>query len=219
MRKKSDFILRLALILGDAVAVILSFAMAYFIRVHVDPRPYEFESQLLEFTKTIVFLVPIIWVILGTLGLYKKSVFLGKSRMLELARLALAAVFSVSALIVYDFFTFENVFPVRIVALTSMLLCFAFLLIERFLVRAVAKLIFKKDYGVKRVVIIGNNKNTEYLANYIAAAPESGLRVAGIVAGKRFIPEDLRKKQYGSLKEALKKVRADIIFQTDEKST
>ena len=85
----------------------------------------------------------------------------------------------------------------------------------RLLIRA----IFRNDYAVKRAMIIGNSKNTEYLADYIASNPESGYRLAGIVAGRRFIPHDLKSKQYSSLKEALKKARADVIFQTDEKST
>ena len=55
MRRKSDFVLRFCLIIGDGLALIASFAMAYFIRVHVDPRPYMFESQLLDFTTTVAF--------------------------------------------------------------------------------------------------------------------------------------------------------------------
>ncbi len=219
MRKKSDFILRLGLILGDAVALILSFAMAYFIRVHVDPRPYVFESQLFNFTVTICLLVPIMLVILMALGLYKKSIFLGRSRLPEVFRLFIAAILSVAALIVYDFFAGENIFPVRVVALTSMALCFVFLIIERFLIRMIMRWVFRKDYGTKRVVIVGSNKNTEYLANYISSMPESGYRLAGIVASRKFIAKDLRKYQCSSVKDALKKADVDVIFQTDEKST
>ncbi|MBR2993835.1 sugar transferase [Candidatus Saccharibacteria bacterium] len=219
MRKKSDFILRFCLIIGDAVALILSFAAAYFIRVHVDPRPYVFESQLLDFTLTIMFVVPIMLVILASLGLYKKSIFLGQSRFPERIRLVLAAILSVAALIVYDFFVGENIFPVRVMALTAVALCFAFLLVERIIVRLIIRQIFKSDYVAKRVVIIGNSKNTEYLADYIASAPESGYRLAGIVANRKYIPRDLKTHQYSSLKDALKKARADVIFQTDEKST
>lgn len=219
MRKKSDFILRFCLIIGDALALILSFAAAYFIRVHVDPRPYVFESQLLEFTWTIVFLVPIMLVILAALGLYKKSIFLGRSRFPERMRLVLAAILSVAALIVYDFFVGENLFPVRVMAVTAMALCFVFLLVERILVRFIVRQIFRNDYGTKRVVIIGNHKNTEYLADYITATPECGYRLAGIVANRKYIPRDLKTHQYSSLKDALKKARADVIFQTDEKST
>ncbi|MBQ2660469.1 exopolysaccharide biosynthesis polyprenyl glycosylphosphotransferase [Candidatus Saccharibacteria bacterium] len=219
MRKKSDFILRLCLIIGDAAMLVLSFATAYFIRVHVDPRPFTFESQLLDFTVTVALLVPILLVILAALGLYKKSVFLGRSRLPELERLVLAAVLSVAALIVYDFFKGENLFPVRVMALMSVGLSFVFLLVERILVRWVVKLVFRNNYGTKRVIVIGNNKSTEYLANYIASTPESGYCLVGVVANRKYIPHDLKTRQYSSLKEALKKARADVIFQTDEKST
>ena len=219
MRKKSDYILRTCLILGDAVALVGSFAMAYFVRVHVDPRPFMFESQLLDFTMTITFLTPIVMVVIAALGLYKKSVFLGRSKLLEISKLLLAAILSVAALIVYDFFVGENLFPVRIMALTAVVFSFVFLVTERALVRLMVKIVFKKDYGTKRVIIIGNSKNTEYLADYIASKPESGYRLVGIVANRKYIPRDLKTHQYSSLKDALKKAHADVIFQTDEKST
>ena len=219
MRKKSDFILRLCLIIGDAMALILSFATAYFIRVHVDPRPYVFEAQIADFTVTIALLVPIMLIILAALGLYKKSIFLGRSRFPERIRLVLAAVLSVAALIVYDFFAGKNIFPVRVMALTAMGLCLVFLLVERIAIRMFIRHIFKNDYATKRAIIIGNHKNTEYLADYITSTPESGYRLAGIVANRKYIPHDLKAHQYSSLKDALKKSRPDIIFQTDEKST
>ena len=131
----------------------------------------------------------------------------------------LAAILSVAALIVYDFFRGEDLFPVRVMALTSVVLSFVFLLVERMIVRFVVRQIFKSDYGARRAIIIGNSKNTEYLADYITSMPESGYRLVGVVAGKKYIPDDLKVHQYSSLKEALKKARADVIFQTDEKST
>ena len=219
MRKKSDIILRTCLIIGDALALVMSFAMAYFIRTHIDPRPYDFEVQLVEFVTTIALLVPIMLIILAALGLYKKSIFLGRSRFPERIRLVLAAILTVAALIVYDFFIGENLFPVRIMAVTATVLCFVFLLIERIVVRLVVRQVFRSDYGTKRVIVIGNHKNTEYLTDYITSTPESGYRLAGVVANRRYIPHDLKTHQYSSLKDALKKARADIVFQTDEKST
>jgi len=219
MRKKSDFILRLLLIVGDALALILSFASAYFIRVKIDPRPWTFEFQFFDFVQTVALLVPVMLIILAALGLYRKDIFLGRTRTPERMRLILAAILSVAALIVYDFFKDDNLFPVRIMALTSMLLSFIFLLIERVIMRFTIRRIFKSDYGARRVIIIGNHKNTEYLADYITSTPEAGYRLAGVVAAKKYLPRDLRIHQYSSLKDALKKARADIIFQTDEKST
>ena len=131
----------------------------------------------------------------------------------------MAAVLSVASLIVYDFFKGENLFPVRVMAITAVVLSFVFLFLERALVRFLVKQIFRKDYATKRVIIIGNSKNTEYLAEYIASTPESEYTLAGIVANRKYIPSDLKTHQYHSLKEALKNARADVIFQTDEKST
>ena len=219
MRKKSDLVLRFLLIAGDAVALILSFASAYFIRVKIDPRPWMFEFQFFDFVQTVVWLVPVMLIILAALGLYRREIFLGKSRLPEFGRLILAGVLSVAALIVYDFFIGDNLFPVRIMALTSMLLSFVFLLLERMIMRFIVRQIFKNEYGLKRAIIIGNHKNTEYLADYIAATPESGYKLAGIVAAKKYIPRDLKTHQYSSLKDALKKAKVDVIFQTDEKST
>lgn len=219
MRKKSDYILRLCLIIGDALALIASFAFAYFVRVHVDPRPYVFQAELADFTITVALLVPILLIILAMLGLYKKSIFLGTSRLPERGRLVIAGVLTVGALIVYDFFKGENIFPVRIMALMAMIFATIFLLMERIVVRFIIRQIFKSDYASKRVVIIGNHKNTEILAEHISSNPELGYRLKGIVAGRKYIPVDLRKYQFSSLKDALKKRQVDVVFQTDEKST
>lgn len=206
--------------IGDGLMLVLSFALAYYIRVHVDPRPYMFESQLMEFTLEIILLVPVMWVVLAALGLYKKSVFLNKSRLPELGRVLLAAVLAVAALIVYDYFVGgEPLFPVRVVAVLAVVFSFVLLMCERLLVRWITRQIFKKNYGTQRVVIIGNNKNTEYLAEYIASTPEAGYRLAGVVANRKYVPKDLKAHQYSSLKEALRHARADVVFQTDEKMT
>ena len=219
MRSKSDLFLRIALIIGDGLMLILSFATAYAVRVHVDPRPYYFESQLFEFVIEIIWLVPIMLIVLAALGLYRKSVFLNKSRVSEVGRVFLAAVLSSAALIVYGYFTDKNLFPVKVIVVLTTILAFAFLMLERMAIVLVARQIFKKNYGTKRVVIIGNNRSTEYLADYITATPESGYRLVGIVANRKFIPKDLKTRQYSSLKDALKKAKADVIFQTDEKAT
>ena len=219
MRKKPDYVLRLCLIIGDAVALLLSFASAYYVRVRLDPRPFMFEEQLAEYVIAVLWLVPVMLIILAALGLYRKSIVINRSRLPEWGRLIIAAVLSVAALIVYGYFNGEVIFPVRVMALTAMALSFVFLLVERIAVRFVIRQVFKKDYGVKRAIIIGNQRNTEYLADYIASTPESGYRLAGIVAGKKFIPKDLKTHQYSSLKDALRKAHADVIFQTDEKST
>ncbi len=219
MRKKSDFILRLCIIFGDTVMLIASFAFALFVRSHIDPRPYYFTNPLVEFVLSITYLTPVMLIIMTALGLYKKNIFMGRSRTPEIARLFLASILNVSALITYSYFSDHDIFPVRVVALLAAVLCFVFLFLERTFIRLIARQVFRKHYGIRRVVIVGNSKNTDHLASYIHAFPESGYMVVGIVASRKYIGKELQKYQYSSLKEALKKSHPDAIFQTDEKNT
>lgn len=219
MKKDFGLIFRLCLILGDAFAICLSFLLAYFMRTHLDQRPFYFESEPWKFVASLLLLLPIYILILAAFGLYRKSIFLSRGRWSEVGRLFLASVVGVMAIISYDFLFIVDLFPVRIMALYTVISCFLLLCIFRGVVRLVRNHTLKTKRTTLRAVIIGSNKNTEYLADYIAAFPESGFTLAGVVAAAKFIPKDLRRKQYSSLKEALRRAKPDVIFQTDDRRT
>lgn len=189
-------------------------------RTHLDQRPFYFEANLQQFVISMLVMVPVYLLILAAVGLYNKSVFLSHSRWREIGRLLLASIIGMMAIITCDFFFDLDLFPVRIMALYVVFACFILLSLFRGAIRAIRIITLKKNRRVAmRAVIVGNTKNTEYLADYIASSPESGFRLAGVVAGAKFIPKDLRRHQYSSLKEALRYARADVIFQTDDKRT
>lgn len=216
MKKDSGLIFRIFLMLGDAFAIIFSFAFAYYFRTHIDSRPYYFESETLKFTNSIVLLVPIWIIILAMLGLYQKNVFLG-NRLKELGRLLAASAIGVMAIITYDFFGQNDLFPVRIVAVYAAVLCFISLILERSILRLIRRLLLRSNHGTLRAIVIGNNKNTEYLAARMLDFPEEGYHLVGIVANNQFIPDDLHKYKRPNLAEAIKKSKPDVIFQTDER--
>jgi len=165
-----------------------------------------------------LYLLPIYLVILACFGLYKKSIFLKASRWSEVLRLFLASITGMMAIITCDFFFDLDLFPVRVMALYSAAACCILLGIFRGAVRLMRSIAVKHSKNATlSAIIIGNNLNTEYLADYISAFPESGFRLAGVVAGAKYIPKDLRSKQYSSLKEAIKKAHPDVVFQTDDK--
>lgn len=219
MKKDSGLIFHIFLIFGDACAILLSFFMAYFARTHIDQRPFYFEVAPFEFVLSLFCLVPLYILILAAFGLYKKSIFLGSRRWSEFGRLFLASVVGVMAIIAYDFFFLVDLFPVRVMALYTIASCFIFLCLFRGIVRFVRGLTFKSRRGTLSAIIIGNSRNTEFLADYISAFPESGFTLSGVVASKKYIPKDLKKRQYSSLKEALRRAKPDVIFQTDDRRT
>ncbi len=220
MKRENGLIFHAFLILGDACAIVLSFWAGYYIRIHLDQRPYYFEANLRQFILSMLIMVPVYLVILAAVGLYSKSVFLSHSRWREVGRLLLASIIGMMAIITCDFFFNLDLFPVRVMALYIVLACFILLTLFRGIVRAIRIIALKRDRrAALRVVIVGNTKNTEYLSDYIASSPESGFRLAGVVSSAKYIPKDLRRRQYSSLKEALRKTRPDVIFQTDDKRT
>lgn len=219
MKRDFGLIFHVFLIFGDACAVLLSFLVAYLVRTYLDQRPFYFESAPVEFASSMLFLLPVYIIVLAAFGLYSKSIFLNHNRWSEIGRLFLASIVGMMSIITYDFFFQVDLFPVRTMAFYAVLSCFFFLCIFRGVVRAIRNHIFKTHRVTLRAVIIGNSKNTEYLADYISAFPESGFSLGGVVAGARYIPKDLRLRQYSSLKEALRRAKPDVIFQTDDQHT
>ena len=205
--------------LGDIFAIFFSFAFAYYYRTHLDPHFYTFQPDFRGYALEIFCLIPIWLVILAFLGLYSKKNLARHSRAREIARLLIASVVGVMALISFDYLARRDLFPVRTIIFYSFILCFLFLVLNRTLFRLFRDVLYRKNHGTLRAVIIGNNQNTDYLADYISATPESGFRLVGIVANRKFFPKDLKERQYSSLKEALNSARPDVIFQTDERQT
>ena len=220
MKKDSGSIYRLFLMLGDAVAIVLSFAAAYFIRTHLDSRPYHFDPNIWEFTLTALLFVPLWWLILAALGLYRKRIILGRSRSSEFGRLFFASIVGMMAIITYDFFFQTDLFPVRPVALWAFVLCFISLTLIRAIIRRIRYLIIvKTNRATKRVIVAGNSENTRDILEFISNYPEEGYVVVAVVANNQYIPTEFQKLKRPSLKETLEHTSADIIFQTDENKT
>ncbi|MBR5389220.1 sugar transferase [Candidatus Saccharibacteria bacterium] len=219
MKKDSTFLSRVLLILGDLLAIIFSFFFAYYFRTHLDKRPYFFESDLSGFIVEVALLVPIWILILISIGLYSKKILDRHARGKEIGRLFVASLIGMMSIITIDFFGSSDLFPVRTIAIYSFILCFIFLTLNRMIFRFIRNLRFRHGRGTLRVVVIGNNKNTDYLTDYISATPESGYQLVGIVAARKYFPKDLVEKQYSSLKDALRYAKPDVIFQTDERQT
>ena len=113
MKRDFGLIFHLFLIFGDACAVLLSFLVAYFMRTHLDQRPFYFESNPVSFVLSLAWLIPVYLILLAAFGLYRKSIFLSRSRWSEYGRLFLVSVIGVMAIITYGFCFNLDFFPVH----------------------------------------------------------------------------------------------------------
>lgn len=212
---KRDFLLtsKLLLVLFDIIMVVASFGLAYYYRVHLDSRPYFFQPQTLNFIILATTLVPL-WIGVNFLsGLYDRTVFLYRSR--EYGRILMASVVSVMAMISYEFFTGEDIFPVRVIAIYFIGINFILMVLGRELVRLINRLLLHFGINRQKVLIIGNSERTIELAIFFSEAVDYGYDVVGVVAREEFLPLRTPYRAFTKLKNALEETKPDILIQTD----
>ena len=180
MRKNSTTIFKTILVFADVLAVIISFALAYYYRIHYDARPYYFHPSTANFLLLAVTMLPI-WLSVNLLsGLYAREIFTYRPR--EYGRILLVSLVSVMAMISYEFFTGEDIFPVRIIAIYFVAINFVLMVLGREIVRFLNRLLLSSGIGRQKVLIIGNSERTIELAIFFSEAVDYGYDVVGVVA-------------------------------------
>ena len=214
MRKEPGFTYRVFLLIGDVLAIVLSFGFAYYFRVNIDSRPIYFEaSEFSNFVVSGILLLPVWLIVLSSLGLYSKAVI--KRRFLQAWRLLLASIVSIMVIITYDFFRTSltgrpTLFPAVMISVYAALFCFVALLIERSIITAINRAVHRRNMGLIRTVVVGDSDNTTQLLQGIS--PDTGFKVVGVVASDKYIPEEWQTRRYETLEKALKNLRPDAVI-------
>lgn len=218
MKRNPHFILHVFFLLGDLAAIVFSFGIAYFYRTHLDWRPYIWGSNTTEFMVTAASLLPIWIVLLFVSGVYDRSIYPYRPKLYW--RLFVASAIGTMAVITYSyFFMSESFFPARLIAVYAFLLCFVLLVLEREIIRIIRRFFLRHGIGVLRAIIVGNSENTRTVLDYLYGNPESGYAAVAVVATQDFVPAYANDLKYNSLTEAIQKVKADLVIQTDELRT
>lgn len=212
---KRDFLLtsKVLLVLSDVIVVVVSFGLAYYYRVHFDDRPYFFHPQTLNFLLLAVTLIPL-WVGVNFLsGLYDRAVFLYRSR--EYGRILLASIVSVMAMISYEFFTEEDIFPVRVIALYFVIINFVMMVLGREIIRFINRLLLQFRVGRQKVLVIGNSTQTVELAQFFIDNIGYGYDVVGVVAKQQYLPSRTSFRTFSKIEEAIDTTNPEVLIQTD----
>lgn len=212
MKKDKLTALRIALIISDVIAVVASFTLAYYYRTHFDPRPYYFQPEIRNFIVLAVTLIPL-WVVINLIsGLYDRSVFLYRPK--EYGRVVIASIVSIMALISYEFFTGEDIFPVRVIAIYFMIINFVVMILGRELVRFLNRTLLRRGVGRQKTLIIGNNSRTTDLVEFFSGNIDYGYDIVGVVTKSQFLPKK-KLPHFATFSEAVSKVSPEVLIQTD----
>ncbi|HEY2003844.1 MAG TPA: sugar transferase [Candidatus Saccharimonadia bacterium] len=216
MRKRSELFFSVILVPVDFFALLSAFAAAYLWRARLDTKPLAHQISGYAFLHIMVVLLPA-WILIFALsGLYSQSSLRG--RLDEIGKVFVAVSGGVMLTILLDFLQPVSIFPSKAVPVYAYGFGLVFVVIARFMVRAVQRWLFNFGVGVHNALIIGSGEIAQRLGHDLALT-RSGYRLLGCVdsaknAGKR-MPGLAVFKTFDLALETLGKTPIDEIVQAD----
>lgn len=182
MKNNSSLVFALFLIVGDFLALIAAFSIVYILRVKWDTRPLIEQIPAITYFKAVLTVLPL-WILVHSfIGLYSQSVY--EKRFSELGRLFVGSFLGILVLIGYDFVSKDALFPARLVPIYGLILGFGFLVLFRTFARILRQMMFRLNYGISNVLIIGDTAASEGLVRVIGNSQTSGQKVLAVVGRK-----------------------------------
>ncbi|MCA9325301.1 sugar transferase [Candidatus Saccharibacteria bacterium] len=218
--KNSSLAYSVGLIIGDFVALVAAFVVAYILRVNLSHVPLSAHVGASTYINIVVSLLPIWLVIFAFLGLYSSRHY--ENRFSEIGRLFAGSAIGIAVVISYSYLANVKIFPARLVVLYGLLLAFLFVFIFRTLARGVRRMLFRHGRGVNSMLVVGDTRLTPVLVAAIGRSQAvDGDKVIGVVTSGKH-PVEGNFKLFATFEEAAKHYNDDpphMIVQTELYST
>ncbi len=182
MKQYSNIFYSIILVVGDFLALVSAFVLAYILRVKYDTRPLLEQIPSETYLYGFLTVLPL-WVVVNAfIGLYNKNIY--DNRFKELGRLVLGSFLGILVVVGYDFVSEKTLFPARLVVVYGLILSFGFLVIFRVLARVIRTLLYRSGFGLRNVLIVGDNPAAESIFSELSNTNRSGHRIIGVVSRK-----------------------------------
>lgn len=216
MKHTASLLFSFILLIGDFLALIAAFTLAYIIRVKLDDRPL-LEPITANGYIGVVAILLFFWIIIyALLGLYRAPTY--ENRFKEFFMLFIGSFIGILFLIGSEYALNRAIFPARLVTVYGFLFAFLLTLLFRTLARATRRILFRYDIGINNVLIVGATDITDELAQRLQNKM-LGYRVVGVVGDRRTTYENVDSSiQFSDFAAAAKKIHVrDIqsIVQTE----
>ena len=179
MKNNASFAYAVLLIIGDFLALMAAFSLAYVFRVKFDPRPLLEQIPALTFFYATLAVLPLWILVHAFIGLYSQDIY--EKRFAELGRLMVGSFIGILVVIGYDFVSPDELFPARLVPVYGLALGFGFLLLFRTLLQLLRRMLFQYGVGISNVLLVGDTTATQIMAQTMQHTRRTGQRVIGIV--------------------------------------
>lgn len=185
MKNNASLIYNACLMVGDFLALVAAFILAYVLRIKlavgIDQGPI-LPSSGRTFIGVFLLVLPFWILIFAMLGLYNSNIY--ERRFREAGRLLIGSFIGLMLVIFLNFMADKPLFPARLVPIYGFAFGFILLLIFRNLARFIRGRLFGFERGLTRVVLVGNTEMTRELIGALIHSKRSGYKVVGVVGGQ-----------------------------------
>jgi exopolysaccharide biosynthesis polyprenyl glycosylphosphotransferase len=193
MKSNASLVYGFILVVGDSLALVAAFVVAYILRSQLSSVPVAHPIAGTTYLHIFLLLLPFWILIFGLLGLYGNEA--QDKRFTELGRLLIGSFIGLLFVTSYAYFSNRIIFPSKLVPAYGFGLAFIFLAVFRNLARALRAWLFSYGFGVTNLLLVGNTKITVELIELLSDYRVSGYRILGVVADK-----DQAKRRFPHLK-------------------
>ncbi|MDQ3094095.1 MAG: sugar transferase [bacterium] len=205
MKNSSSLVYAFILLIGDFMALMSAFVLAYILRVNYDDRPLP--QQVPPETYFLIFAVLLVFwlIIFALLGLYHGRVY--ENRFSEAGRILAGCFIGILFLIGAEYVISRPIFPARLVPVYGLGLSFLTVLLFRTIARGFKHTLHSYGVGLNHVLLVGATDITKELAERLSF-PESGFKVLGVVGDKRTRYDQVAEThQFANFEEAVSALR------------
>jgi lipopolysaccharide/colanic/teichoic acid biosynthesis glycosyltransferase len=182
MKSRTSLTFTLLLVVGDALAVLVAYSVAYVIRVQLSDTPaYYGNIGMQDFFLSLLILLPFIIILFSLIGTYRAA---PQRKLATIGRIFFGAGGAMLFMIMIHYFMNRPLFPSKLVPVYGLILSIIFLSIERgalYLARYIRR---RRLIGVIEVVLVGDNRAAQELADNIRR--DQNYKIQAVVGKSKF---------------------------------
>lgn len=206
MKNNASIVYSVSLVIGDFLALVMAFTVAYILRVTISHRILSTPIQAHVYIGLVASLLPLWLVIFGLLGLYNSRIH--DQRFSELGRLFVGSLIGIMLVVSYSYLANIVIFPARLVTLYGFGLAFVFVFLIRTAARGLRRELFSYGIGINNLLLVGDTRITHSLIDSLSATALTGYRVLGVVGGiKHPLKSTAAYPQFLSFAEAVERLK------------
>ncbi len=216
MKNSSSLVFNVFLIVGDFLALVGAFSIAYILRVSVSHTAISTPITAINYLETFLALLPFFILFFVLLGLYTQEVYDQKFK--EIGRLSVGVFIGILFIISYGYIFNVPIFPARLVIVYGYVLALFLIVVFRNATRWGRRIMFRKGRGINNVLIVGDTNISRELINVLSPPEITGYRILGVVGGvKHSLKTSAPYALFASFEQACSKIGSSMhtIIQTE----